>query len=57
MFIHKNTVTYRLERIKDLFNLDFNNAQNNLSFMYSASIIKYLDSIKCKALLELQLFN
>ena len=57
MFVHKNTVTYRLNRIKDLFDINFDNAENNLSFMYSASIIKYLDSIKCKALLDLILFN
>lgn len=57
MFVHKNTVTYRLERTKDLFDINFDNAENNLSFMYSASIIKYLDSIKCKALLDLELFN
>ena len=57
MFVHKNTVTYRLDRTKDLFDINFDNAENNLSFMYSASIIKYLDSIKCKALLDLKLFN
>lgn len=57
LFVHKNTVTYRLERVKDLFNIDFNNVENNLSFMYSASIIKYLDSIKCKALSELKIFS
>ena len=57
LFVHKNTVTYRLERVKDLFNIDFNNVENNLSFMYSASIIKYLDSIKYKALSELKIFS
>lgn len=55
MFIHKNTVTYRLERVKELFHIDFDNAENNLSYMYSALIVKYLLSIKCNALLGLKI--
>lgn len=52
LFVHKNTVMYRLEKVKDLFNITFDNVNNNLSYMYSIVVIRYLESIHCKALAD-----
>lgn len=43
LFIHKNTVTYRITKIKELFNLDFNDFYHNFELYYSCLIIRYND--------------
>ena len=40
MFLHRNTVVYRLERLKELWNLDFENAQKKLMLQISFLIDK-----------------
>lgn len=30
MFLHRNTIVYRIERLKDLFDIDFNNSHHNI---------------------------
>ena len=50
LFVHKNTVMYRLEKVKDLFSINFDNPMNNFSYIYSIAILKYLISIDCQSL-------
>lgn len=42
LYLHKNTITYRLEKVKELFNLDFNSFNKNLDYINSILIIYYL---------------
>lgn len=50
LFVHKNTVMYRLDKVKNLFSITFNNPMNNFSYIYSIAILKYLISIDCQSL-------
>ena len=50
LFVHKNTVMYRLEKVKDLFSINFDNPMNNFSYIYSIAILKYLISVDCQSL-------
>lgn len=43
MFIHYNTVLYRLERIVQITGINFNNAADNLNFQLALKILKILD--------------
>lgn len=45
LFIHKNTVSYRITKIKELFNLDFNDFYSNFQLYYSCLIIDYTSII------------
>ncbi len=44
LHLHKNTVNYRIQRIKDLFGLDYNNA-NDMNHIFLSLKIKELDDI------------
>lgn len=44
MFLHRNTVVYRLERLKELWNLDFEDAQKKLLLQVSFLIDKCTDN-------------
>ena len=41
MYVHKNTITYRLSRIKDLFNLDLSNFEDKFQMYYSCCILNF----------------
>lgn len=43
MYLHKNTITYRLYKIKDIINDNLDDAKNNFSYMNSLIILKYLN--------------
>lgn len=43
LFIHKNTVTYRINRAKELFHLDFDDTDLRFRFLYSYTLKKMLD--------------
>lgn len=45
LFIHKNTVAYRIAKIKELFNLDFSDFYHNFELYYSCLIINYTNII------------
>ena len=42
LFLHKNTITYRLGKIKELINNDLSNNYTNMSFVLSLKILYYL---------------
>ena len=42
LYLHKNTITYRLEKIKELFNIDFSNHNNVINYIFSINIIFFL---------------
>ena len=42
LYIHKNTITYRLEKIKELFSLDFFDYNKNINYIFSIHIIYFL---------------
>lgn len=41
LFIHKNTVSYRLLKINENYNIDFNDSYQNKIYLYSIFLIKY----------------
>lgn len=43
LFIHKNTVSYRLMKLNELYNIDFDDNELNKNYLYSVFIIKYYD--------------
>ena len=42
LYIHKNTITYRLEKIKELFSLDFFDYNKNINYIFSIHILYFL---------------
>lgn len=42
LYIHKNTITYRLEKIKELFTLDFLDYNKNINYIFSIHILYFL---------------
>lgn len=42
LYLHKNTITYRLEKIKELFNIDFSNHNHVINYIFSINIIFFL---------------
>lgn len=42
--LHRNSLTYRIARIRDLTNLDFNDNNTVFSLMYSFRLVNYLES-------------
>lgn len=42
LYIHKNTITYRLEKIKELFSLDFFDYNKNINYIFSIHILCFL---------------
>ena len=42
LYIHKNTITYRLEKIKELFSLDFFDYNKNINYIFSIHILNFL---------------
>lgn len=42
LYIHKNTITYRLEKIKELFSLDFFDYNKNINYISSIHILYFL---------------
>ena len=49
MYVHKNTVTYRIGKIKEIFGLDMNDEEVVFSVFYSCEIMKYYKRIKVEA--------
>ncbi|WFR55861.1 helix-turn-helix domain-containing protein [Anaerocolumna sp. AGMB13025] len=45
MFLHKNTVNYRIQRIKELFNIDYEDGQTVL-FIYLSLMLSSINKIK-----------
>lgn len=45
LFVHRNTITYRIKRIKELFNIDFSNQYHVFQIYYSCLILMYMKSI------------
>jgi PucR family transcriptional regulator, proline-responsive transcriptional activator len=43
LFIHKNTVSYRLLKISDIYDIDFNDSMMNKVYLYSIFLVKYYD--------------
>ena len=43
LFIHKNTVSYRLLKISDIYDIDFNDPMMNKVYLYSILLVKYYD--------------
>lgn len=46
MFVHKNTITYRILRIKDLFQLDISRFENNFMLYFSCGILRFLKKMQ-----------
>ena len=46
MFVHKNTVSYRIDRIEEIFKLDLSDEEVLFSTFYSCEIMKYYQEIK-----------
>lgn len=44
LYIHKNTVLYRLNKLKEEFNIDYSNANNRLVYLNSILIIYFLSN-------------
>ena len=42
LYIHKNTISYRLEKIKELFSLDFFDYNKNINYIFSIHILYFL---------------
>ena len=42
LYMHKNTITYRLEKIKELFLIDFHSYNKNINYIFSVLIIYFL---------------
>ena len=42
LYLHKNTITYRLEKIKELFNIDFKDFNKIMNYVFSINIIYFL---------------
>ena len=43
LFIHKNTVSYRLLKISDIYDIDFNDLMMNKVYLHSIFLVKYYD--------------
>ena len=43
MYLHKNTITYRLDKIKEIISDDLNDYQRNYAYINSLIILKYLN--------------
>lgn len=41
MFLHRNTITYRIERVRRLFSVDFNDVEENYRLYQSCLILRY----------------
>ncbi len=48
LFIHRNTMWYRMQKILDLVHVDFSNIENVLTLYMSYKITGYLDKIKAR---------
>lgn len=42
LYVHKNTITYRLDKIYELFKVEFSNYNRNMNYIFSINIIYYL---------------
>lgn len=42
LFVHKNTITYRLEKIKELFGVEYDDYNQNIVYITSILIVYYL---------------
>lgn len=45
LFVHRNTITYRIKRIKELFDIDLTNQYNVFQIYYSCLILMYMKSL------------
>lgn len=44
LYVHKNTIAYRLERIKELFPIDLDDYNRSFLYLYSCYILKFLST-------------
>ena len=42
LYLHKNTVLYRLDRIKELFGINFDSTKEKAAYLYSIVLLYYL---------------
>lgn len=45
LFTHKNTVAYRIGRMKELFNLDLSSGESVFPLLYSCMLVEYQNTI------------
>lgn len=45
LFTHKNTITYRINRLKELFKVDLGNMESAYCIYYSCKLLEYMDTI------------
>ena len=48
MFLHRNTINYRIEQIIDIYDLDMEDPDSLFTYLFSATIIRYLSCAKLK---------
>ena len=41
LYIHRNTVSYRLMKMSDMYDMDFNDLMQNKIYLYSIFLVKY----------------
>ena len=46
MYLHKNTIAYRISRIKELFQLDLSHYESNFQIYYSCCILRFHDRLQ-----------
>ena len=46
MYVHRNTIVYRISRIKDLFQLDLSQVDNNFHLYYSCCILRFHEKMR-----------
>lgn len=44
LYLHRNTITYRLEKMRDNFNIELNNFNKKLTYLNSIIILYYLEN-------------
>ncbi len=42
---HKNTIHYRLNKIKELFNLNYDDSEKKRNFLFSLCLVDYRDTM------------
>ena len=46
MYVHKNTIAYRISRIKELFQLDLSHYESNFQMYYSCCILRFHERLQ-----------
>ena len=48
LFIHRNTMLYRINKIKELTNIDFSNTEETFQVLLSYKIMNYINKLDNK---------